>query len=146
MLLKGKTELGRGPLMQADALQLPYADASFDIVTVAFGVRNFERLSDGLQEIRRVLKPGGTLLVLEFGQPRGALFGALFRFYSRWCMPVIGGIVTGNRAAYEYLPATSSQFPCREAFVEILSRAGFSAPSWKGLTFGIAYIYQCTRG
>jgi demethylmenaquinone methyltransferase/2-methoxy-6-polyprenyl-1,4-benzoquinol methylase len=89
-----------------------------------------------------VLKPGGCVIVLEFGQPRGA-FGALFRAYSRGVMPVVGGLLTGNRAAYEYLPRTAASFPAGEKFLGLMREAGvFSATEAHPLTFGTAYVYR----
>jgi len=131
-------------LVQADAMNLPFADESFDLITVSFGVRNFKDLSKGLSEINRVLKTGGTLLILEFGQPKG-LFGPIFRIYSDYIMPVIGGLITGNRSAYTYLPQTSRNFPCGSEFETHLSNRGFSNISFKPLTFGVSYIYQAQK-
>jgi demethylmenaquinone methyltransferase/2-methoxy-6-polyprenyl-1,4-benzoquinol methylase len=129
------------PLVQGDALRLPFPDKSFDGVTVAFGVRNLESLSLGLSEMARVLKPGGALVVLEFGQPPGVLFGALYRWYSKWIMPHIGGGLTGNKDAYNYLPETAAEFPCGQRFVDQLTQCGYVNSSVQTLTFGIAYLY-----
>lgn len=148
MLQVGQRKLAPGArerLVQSDALNLPFADGSFDVVTVAFGVRNFENLEKGLSEIRRVLAPGGRLLVLEFGQPDGAIFGPLFKLYSDHIMPLIGGLLTGNRAAYQYLPRTAGSFPCREAFMQILSDCGYAPKRCRALTFGIAFAYLAER-
>ena len=130
------------PLIHCDALQLPFADGVFSALTVAFGVRNLENLDSGLREMRRVLAPGGCIVVLEFGQPWIPGFGAVYRWYSRYVMPIIGGVLTGNRAAYEYLPQTAAEFPCRAEFCARLERAGFSAVKYRSLTGGIAYLYQ----
>lgn len=144
MLKEGARRHGLNfPLVQADALKLPFADYAFSLITVAFGVRNFENLVDGLREMRRLLTPGGYLLVLEFGQPQGA-FGAIFRFYSRFIMPMIGGLLTGNREAYRYLPETAAKFPCGERFERILADAGYKVIGARALTGGIAYCY-CAR-
>lgn len=125
----------------ADATDLPFEDDSFDAATVSFGIRNVVDPVAGLAEMRRVVRPGGRVLVLEFGQPSG-LYGALFRFYSRHVMPLIGGLMTGNRAAYEYLPRTSAHFPAGEDFVRgILEPAGLKLASATSLTFGTAWIY-----
>jgi demethylmenaquinone methyltransferase/2-methoxy-6-polyprenyl-1,4-benzoquinol methylase len=150
MLESGRGKLarkgqGHAPLVQSDALNLPFKEASFDIVTVAFGVRNFENLERGLKEIRRTIKPGGHLLVLEFGQPTGVVWGSLFRFYSRVVMPFVGGLLTGNREAYSYLPRTASQFPCGDDFGAILTRCGFTPRRAPALTGGIAYAYLAER-
>ena len=132
-------------LVQGDALKLPFASGSFDAVTVAFGVRNFEHTVQGLREINRVLKPGGKLLVLEFGQPKG-LIGVGYRWYSDVVMPRIGGWLTGNRYAYEYLPKTAKRFPAGAEFLELLAQSGFAAREAHSLTFGIAYCYSGVAG
>lgn len=128
----------------ADAMDLPYEDNRFDIASISFGIRNVDDPVKCLQEMARVVKPGGKVVVLEFGQPSGA-FGALFRFYSRHVMPRIGGLLTGNRAAYEYLPKTSAAFACGDAFLELMDRSGaYADRSARPLTFGTAYIYVGT--
>lgn len=131
--------------IQCDALSLPYPENTLDVVTVAFGVRNFEKLEVGLSEIYRVLKPGGIIAILEFGQPRNKLFAALYGWYSRWIMPIIGWMVTGNKAAYEYLPRTAARFPCGEAFKEVLGKVGFKKAQVVPYTFGIAYAYYASK-
>lgn len=130
---------------KGDAQNLPYADDSFDVTSVAFGVRNYTDLELGLNELYRVLKPGGSALILEFGQPNIPVFSILYKFYSKYIMPLIGGIVTGNREAYTYLPNTAKEFPCREEFLEKLSEAGFSKNRYKSLTLGIAYAYHAKK-
>lgn len=132
-------------LIQGDALSLPFQDSKFDVVTVAFGVRNLERLDQGLAEMHRVLKPGGQLLVLEFGQPPGIFFGPIYRWYSKNIIPIIGGLLTGNRDAYSYLPETASEFPCGEEFLEQLAAVGFSSVESESLTFGISYLYSAGK-
>jgi demethylmenaquinone methyltransferase / 2-methoxy-6-polyprenyl-1,4-benzoquinol methylase len=131
-------------LVKADAMELPFEDNSIGVVTVSFGVRNFESLRQGLEEIRRVLIPGGRLLVLEFGQPKG-VFGMVYRWYSKVIMPRIGGLLTGNRTAYEYLPATAQSFPCGDMFDAELKAAGLVPVSNKSLTFGIAFAYAADK-
>jgi demethylmenaquinone methyltransferase/2-methoxy-6-polyprenyl-1,4-benzoquinol methylase len=133
---------GLKSLVCGDGLRLPFADSTFDAITVAFGVRNFEDPLAGLRELHRVLKPGGTIHVLEFGQPRNAFFAKVYESYSRWILPRLGGLVTGDRAAYEYLPETSRLFPCDGAFCELLREAGFVNPESRALTGGIAYRYR----
>jgi len=126
----------------ADALALPYVDGEFDVASIAFGIRNVDDPVRCLREMARVLKPGGSVVVLEFGQPRGA-FGALFRAYSRGVMPVVGGLLTGNRAAYEYLPKTAASFPAGDRFLALMREAGvFIATEAHPLTFGTAYVYR----
>jgi demethylmenaquinone methyltransferase / 2-methoxy-6-polyprenyl-1,4-benzoquinol methylase len=129
----------------ADALALPYPDASFDLASISFGIRNVDDPVRCLREMARVVKPGGRVLVLEFGQPRG-LWGALYRFYSRVVMPFVGGLLTGNRAAYQYLPRTAAAFPAGEAFLELMDRSGsFAGQSARSLTGGIAWLYEGSR-
>lgn len=125
----------------ADVLALPYPDGGFDVSSIAFGIRNVDDPVRCLREMARVVKPGGRVVVLEFGQPRGP-FGALFRFYSRTVMPFVGGLLTGNRAAYEYLPRTAAKFPAGERFLALMREAGcFSSTEAHPLTFGTAFVY-----
>jgi len=126
----------------ADVLALPYPEGRFDVASIAFGIRNVDDPLLCLREMARVVKPGGCVIVLEFGQPRGP-FGALFRAYSRGIMPVVGGLLTGNRAAYEYLPRTAAAFPAGETFLRLMREANaFSATEAHPLTFGTAYLYR----
>lgn len=125
----------------ADAMKLPYADARFDVASIAFGIRNVDDPKVCLGELARVVKPGGRVVVLEFGQPSGA-FGALFRVYSRVVMPLIGQALTGNRAAYEYLPRTAAAFPCGEAFVDLMRGTGrYAEQAAHPVLAGLAWIY-----
>jgi demethylmenaquinone methyltransferase / 2-methoxy-6-polyprenyl-1,4-benzoquinol methylase len=128
----------------ADALVLPFADASFDAVTVGFGVRNFADLSCGLIEMRRVLKPGGTLLVLEFSQPRG-LWGGVYRLYAGHVLPWIGGLLSGSREAYAYLHRSTRAWPEKEEFSRILARSGFSGVAVTPLSLGIVALHQAEK-
>ncbi|RMG44053.1 MAG: ubiquinone/menaquinone biosynthesis methyltransferase [Candidatus Dadabacteria bacterium] len=131
-------------LLQGDALRLPFKDNSFDLITVAFGIRNFENLHNGLMEIRRVLKPAGQLLVLEFGQPQFKPWRYIFRLYSKYCIPLIGYLLTGNREAYSYLPQTSETFPCGNALLSIFEACGFKPGGFRSLSGGIGYLYYIT--
>lgn len=125
----------------ADATQLPYPADRFDVASIAFGIRNVDDPSRCLKELARVVKPGGRVVVLEFGQP-GGVFGALFRVYARFVMPLIGQALTGNRAAYEYLPRTAAAFPAGEAFVELMrASGGFSEQRAHPLMAGLAWVY-----
>lgn len=125
----------------ADALSLPYPARRFDVASIAFGIRNVDDPLRCLRELSRVVVPGGRVVVLEFGQP-GGIFGALFRFYSRVVMPLIGGLVTGNRRAYEYLPRTAAAFPAGERFLALMREAAtFSEVSATPLLFGTAFVY-----
>lgn len=127
----------------AEQLALPSAEA--DAVTVAFGVRNFDNPARGLSELHRLLRPGGRIVVLEFSQPRNRLFGALYRWYSFRLLPFVGGLISREKRAYEYLPASVSAFPSGEAFLALLRQAGFTACEARSLSGGIAYIYIGTK-
>jgi demethylmenaquinone methyltransferase/2-methoxy-6-polyprenyl-1,4-benzoquinol methylase len=144
-LAKVKNPSEKRHLVQADALNLPFADNTFDLVTVSFGVRNFADLQKGLSEIYRVLKPKGRIIVLEFGQPQVPIFSILYKWYSKNIMPLIGGAVTGNKSAYTYLPETAKNFPCSIDFENELQRAKFFPEVTKPLTFGIAFLYQARK-
>jgi demethylmenaquinone methyltransferase/2-methoxy-6-polyprenyl-1,4-benzoquinol methylase len=125
----------------ADALALPYGDGRFDVSSMAFGIRNVDDPRRCLRELARVLKSGGRVVVLEFGQPAG-LFGALFRLYARLVMPLIGQALTGQRAAYEYLPRTAQAFPAGERFLAMMREVGvFRTVEAFPLVAGLAWIY-----
>ena len=125
----------------ADALALPFGNAQFDVASIAFGIRNVADPLRCLRELARVVKPGGRVVVLEFGQPGGA-FGALYRVFSSRVMPAVGGLITGNRAAYEYLPRTAAAFPAGERFLGLMHEAGtFSQCTATPLTLGTAFVY-----
>ncbi|MFL5356941.1 bifunctional demethylmenaquinone methyltransferase/2-methoxy-6-polyprenyl-1,4-benzoquinol methylase UbiE [Archangium sp.] len=128
----------------ADAMDLPFADNSFDVASIAFGIRNVDDPVKCLEEMGRVVRPGGRVVVLEFGQPTG-LFGALFRLYSKVVMPTIGGLLTGNRAAYEYLPRTSAAFPAGDKFLALMDQSGaYQERVAHPMTFGTSYVYVGT--
>jgi demethylmenaquinone methyltransferase/2-methoxy-6-polyprenyl-1,4-benzoquinol methylase len=128
-------------LEYGDSENLKYDSDTFDAVTVAFGARNFENLQKGLSEMRRVLKPGGTIAVLEFSQPQKFPFRQLYHFYFHNVLPVVGRLVSKNSSAYTYLPESVSVFPYGQKFVQILQETGFKNCTCIGLTFGIASIY-----
>ena len=132
-------------LRSGDSENLPFAENKFDAVTVAFGVRNFENLNKGLNEIFRVLKPGGMLVVLEFSRPRKFPFKQLYRFYFRFILPRIGRVVSSDKAAYTYLPESVEVFPDGEDFIHILHQVGFKNTQCRSLTFGISSIYVGTK-
>lgn len=129
-------------LQYGDAEKLPFSDAQFDAAMVAFGVRNFENLQLGLQDIRRVLKPGGVLVVLEFSRPRAFPIKQFYNFYSKAIMPVIGRIFSRANGAYKYLPDSIAAFPDGEDFLAELRAAGFEQEKARKLTFGVASLYQ----
>ena len=124
-----------------DGLSLPLPDGCFDAVTISFGLRNMADRHRSLCEMRRVLKPGGSVVILEFSQPQ-AWFQPFYYFYLRRILPLIAGAVTGDRAAYIYLNETIGQFPDRSAFSEEIRAAGFSAIKAEGLTLGIVALHE----
>ncbi len=130
---------------QADVTQLQYADNTFDITSISFGIRNVSDPVKALKEMARVTKPGGKVIVIEFGQVNIPVFGALYNFYSQNILPKIGGLVTGQGEAYEYLQKSSAAFPCREGFTALMDESqAFSKAEYISLTGGIAYIYKGT--
>jgi demethylmenaquinone methyltransferase / 2-methoxy-6-polyprenyl-1,4-benzoquinol methylase len=135
----------RCSLFEADALRLPVASGSLDLITVAFGLRNFANYQDGLSEMYRVLKPGGAAAILEFSQPPNRAFAALYDVYSKRVLPVIGGIVSGSRTAYQYLPESVRKFPGAEALAERMREAGFAQVSHERLTGGIVALHVGVR-
>ncbi|HVF72736.1 MAG TPA: bifunctional demethylmenaquinone methyltransferase/2-methoxy-6-polyprenyl-1,4-benzoquinol methylase UbiE [Chthoniobacterales bacterium] len=124
----------------ADALHLPFADGSFDGVTVAFGLRNMADWDRALAEMARVLRPGGHVLVLDFSIPTGAL-RPLYRVYLHQCLPSFASVVTGEKAAYDYLGGSIEKFPSGKAMLELIERNGFANAAAEPLTGGIATIY-----
>jgi demethylmenaquinone methyltransferase/2-methoxy-6-polyprenyl-1,4-benzoquinol methylase len=137
---------GRIRYLEADAQRLPLPNDHFQIVAVAFGLRNVTDTDRGLAEMVRVTRPGGRLAILEFSQPRGRVFGRLYRFYFRRVLPLIGQAVSRSRDnAYRYLPASVQEFPDGEALAERLRRHGLHDVRWRPLTFGIATLYTGTK-
>lgn len=132
---------GRIVLDRGDAERLAVADASVDVATVAFGVRNFGDLGAGLRELARTIKPGGKVVILEFSRPCNRVFRALYEFYSYKILPRIGGLVSRDKRAYEYLPASVGEFPAPEEFMAMMARAGFRNCRARSQSFGIAQIY-----
>ena len=138
-----------GDLHLADAIELKtgdcehmeFATGMFDVVTVAFGVRNFEHLELGLQEMYRVLKTGGKVIILEFSMPEHFPMKQLYRFYFCHILPTIGGWISGNKGAYTYLPESVMKFPQGETFLQIMRDCGFQHPVRRKLSFGIASLY-----
>lgn len=128
-----------------DCCSLTFADNTFDAVTVAYGVRNFENLDQGLQEIRRVLKPGGHLLIVELSSPHHFPMKQLFSVYAKVVMPTLGRMISKDHSAYVYLPATMAAFPQGEVMQKILKKAGFSQVHFRRFTFGISTMYLATK-
>lgn len=137
----GPTRYANVSFHPGDGLALPVPDGSFDAVTISFGLRNLADRPKGLREMRRVLRPGGRLYVLEFSQPH-RWFRPLYFFYLRRILPRIAGVVTGDRAAYDYLNNTIAAFPGREALAAEIRAAGFSAVSASALTLGIVALHE----
>ena len=127
--------------VEADALNLPFPDAHFDLVTAAFGFRNLANYDAGLREIARILRPGGECGILDFGEPRG-LIGRVYRIYFKRVLPGIGTMISGVRGPYAYLPASVERFPQPAELLERMRVAGFREASWTPYTFGIAGLYR----
>lgn len=144
--LKAKDQGLEAKFLWADATNLPFPDQTFNVVTISFGIRNVANPTKALSEMHRVLKPGGRLLVLEFGQPEVPVFKELFQFYSEKILPLIGGWVTGQKEAYQYLQESSAQFPCGRDFIKMINQsADFQKTDYRTLTGGIAYLYRAEK-
>lgn len=148
MLQRGRQKIEKAGLtprillQKADAADLPYPDDSFDAAFVAFGVRNFEDLDAGLRDIRRVLRPGAALVVLEFSTPRAFPVKQLYEWYSHHVLPRIGGLLSPDQGAYEYLPNSVAAFPDGPDFLRHMENIGYADLEWIPLTFGIASLYE----
>lgn len=138
--LTGKIRLGTG-----DAVKIPEPDARFDVATISFGIRNVIDVSAALAEMKRVLKPGGRALILEFSTPASPVFRPIYLFYLRNILPHIGALLSGDRNAYRYLNQTIETFPSGDAFCELMREVGFRNVRHIPLSFGIATIYQGDR-
>ena len=148
MLEVGRQKIAKRGLTQkielklGDSESLEFADNSFDAVMAAFGVRNFENLPKGLAEMYRVLKPGGTLMILEFSKPQSFPFKQGYNFYFKHILPVFGKLISKDQSAYTYLPESVQAFPDGQDFLSILKQTGFNDTKWHSLTFGISSIYM----
>jgi demethylmenaquinone methyltransferase/2-methoxy-6-polyprenyl-1,4-benzoquinol methylase len=150
MIRVGVPKVAVGPgapirLLGGDAERLPFRDNCFDLVTAAFGVRNFGHIPDGLAEARRVLRPGGELLILDFTEPSAFGFRQCYRFYFKQVLPRVGGWISGNPQAYAYLPRSVGTFPQGQAFLQLMTDAGFTDNRHVPLTMGISAVYQGMR-
>ena len=145
MLELAKLKASAIPFIEGDALHLPFADRSFDLVTIGFGLRNLSSRERGLQELQRVLKPGGWAAVLEFSQPTVVGLRHLVAFYYARMLPRIGGWLSGSRSAYEYLPDSISKFPDQEGLAAIMCDAGFEDVTFENLTGGVAALHLGKR-
>ena len=145
MMAIGKEKIAKAGVKavmeMADCEALQYEDNSFDRISVGFGVRNFEHLEVGLKEMYRVLAPGGKAVILELSLPSNALIRWCYKVYFLKILPAIGGMVSGNRGAYEYLPASVLRFPAPERFMEMMKTAGFEPIEHTSMTFGICRMY-----
>ena len=127
-----------------DCMELPLDDNSVDAVTISFGVRNFENRLRGLKEILRVLRPGGSLFILEFSQP-DKWFSPIYYFYLKFILPSVAAIATGDKSAYDYLAGTIEDFPSKEALTKQLTQAGYESVKATGLTFSIVAIHKAQK-
>jgi len=151
MLLEAQRKVERrhfsSKLFEADALALPLAGGSLDLITIAFGFRNFANYRRGLEELFRVLRPGGVLAVLEFSQPDNRAMAWAYDFYSKRVMPLVGGMISGSREAYSYLPESVRKFPDAEELAAEMRSAGFAQVSYERLTGGVVALHlACTGG
>lgn len=147
MLVRARAKNGVGPFafLEADALRLPFADSSFDLITTAFGFRNLTNYEEGLREMFRLLKRGGTLGILEFAEPRPGVLGDMYRFYTRKVLPKIGGLVSGDAAAYEYLPKSVARFFRPEELASLMKRVGYAPVRYQLMTLGSVALHIATR-
>jgi demethylmenaquinone methyltransferase/2-methoxy-6-polyprenyl-1,4-benzoquinol methylase len=145
MLLEARRKVGArnlaSPLFEADALSLPLRDASVDLVTIAFGFRNLANYRKGLAELLRILKPGGLAAILEFSQPTNRAFGALYGFFSAHVLPRVGGLISGSREAYSYLPESIQKFPGAEILASEIRGAGFNRVEFEQFTAGAVALH-----
>lgn len=155
-LSEGMIELGRQKvaargltdkitLVTGDCLSLPFADNSFDCVTVAYGVRNFEHLSRGYRQMHRVLKPGGMICVIELSTPQSPLVKPFYRLYTRTLIPAVGRLISKDTRAYSYLPESIAAVPQGERMLSLMRDAGFTGCRCRCLTFGTCSIYTATK-
>ncbi len=140
-MLEHASNRGVRKTLVADAMKLPFADAEFDVVTVAFGLRNMEDYGRALREMRRVLKPDGHLFILDFSLPRG-LLRAPYRFYLHHILPKMAGFLTKQKDAYEYLGGSIEQFPSGDSMISLLKDSGFKTGTSTPMTFGVVSLYE----
>ena len=145
MLVAAQKKAATVKLFEADALQIPVADSSLDLVTMAFGFRNLANYRRGLEELRRVLKPGGMAAILEFSTPPNRALASVYRFYSRAILPKIGGMISGSKEAYTYLPESVRRFPNAPELAEEMRQAGFSDVRFERMTFGVVALHLGSR-
>lgn len=142
MLLEARRKSPGSPLFEADALALPLADHSLDLITCAFGFRNLANYEKGLEELRRVLKPGGVVAILELSQPVNPVFGSVYGFFSTRVLPWVGGVVSGSPDAYSYLPESIRRFPTAEDLAARMKAAGFQKVEFERMTGGAVALHR----
>jgi len=145
MLKLGYDKFPSGGFSVSDAHQLPFKDNSFDRITISFGFRNVTDKPKGLKEMHRVLKNGGKLCILEFSQPEGFFFSRLYRLYFTKILPAVGGLISGNKGAYEYLPDSVYKFPKRDVYRQMVLDAGFEKVDFNPMTFGVCDATICHK-
>ena len=143
--IKAKLLHDKIELLQGDSSKLPFNDNKFDAITVAFGVRNFELLQQGLNEMNRVMRKGGKIAVLEFSKPKQFPVKQLYNFYFKYILPGWGGLISKSKSAYTYLPESVNHFPEGKEFAAYLENAGFSQIKIKPLTFGVCTLYTAIK-
>lgn len=140
-----KAQQKRVRFVQGDSLNLPFKNNSFDLVTVAYGVRNFSDIRKGMTEMARVLRPGGVLCIIELSEPANKLIRLPYRLYSRMLIPIVGRIVSGDSRAYAYLPESIAAVPQRSNMTRLMEEAGLSECGWESLTLGVLTIYYSRK-
>jgi demethylmenaquinone methyltransferase/2-methoxy-6-polyprenyl-1,4-benzoquinol methylase len=145
MLLAAQRKTRTSPLIEADALQLPFADGALDLITIGFGFRNLANYRAGLVEILRVLKPGGVAAILEFSTPPNSLFRGFYNFYSFHVLPRVGAAISGAGHAYRYLPESVKKFPDADGLAGLMRDSGFAGVHYERLTFGIVALHMGTK-
>lgn len=145
MLVQAQQKGIGSPLFESDALMLPLRDGSLDLVTIAFGFRNLANYRKGLEELKRVLKPGGLAAILEFSQPTNRAFGALYGFFSRRVLPWVGGAISGSPEAYAYLPESIKRFPGADELSSEIRAAGFAEVEFERLSAGAVALHVATK-